>query len=240
MNEPLVSVIIPVWGEYLKYLPRCLESVHKQTYKNIEIIVVDSETSAPRACNKGLNRAKGSYIAFLGADDTWVFDKIERQVECMEKNPECVLCVCWLQDNRFNTKRISKAPRFAVHRTILEAFNYSSGSTYMIRKEPMLLYDESLLSGQEYDLALRLTGYTGGYAYCIPKVLVTQYSTPGQISTTWSKKIKGIWQLAKKHGGEYTLFDWVKVIGLLGLYSSAYIFGTKIYKIINHIKEMYV
>ena len=238
MNEPLVTVIIPCWGEYLKYLPRCLDSVSKQTYKNIEVIVTKGK-NPPEACNKAWKKAKGKYIAFLGADDTWHPDKIKTQVKVMEEMTQCVLCTCWSEDNRFNSKRISKATRFAVHKTILEAFNYSSGSTYMIRKEPMMLYDESLPSGQEYDLALRLTGYTRGYAYCIPAVLVKQFSTPGQISTNWYKKIKGIWQLAKKHGKEYDWFDWVKVTGLLGLYLSAYILGAKVYKIINYVKELY-
>lgn len=244
VKEPLVTVIIPCWGEYIKYLPRCLESVHNQTYKNIEIDVVTNIDNAPQGCNLGCKNAKGKYIAFLGADDTWMPDKITEQVNLMERHPGCTLCVCWSEDNRFNMKRISKAEHLAFHRDVLKAFNYSSGSTYMIRNESICqeifqTFDESLLSGQEYDLALRLTGDEIGYAYCIPKVLVKQYSTPGQISTNWYKKVKGIWQLANKHGREYSMLDWLKVVGLLGLYTFGYIFGTKIYKLITVAKEKY-
>ena len=240
MSNPLVSVIIPVWGEYLKYLPRALKSVEEQTYDNIEIIVVTAErTTAPRACNEGWRKAKGKYIAFLGADDTWSPDKIKLQVGCMEYLPNCAICTCWSEDNRFNMQRISKTPYSVFYKDILKAFNYSSGSTYMIRKEPMLMYDESLLSGQEYDLALRLLNYTGNFAICVPSVGVKQYETKGQISTNWGKKIRGIWQLAQRHGKDYDMIDWLKVVGLLGLYTSGYIFGTKIYKLITYAKERY-
>ena len=238
MSNPLVSVIIPVWGEYLKYLPRALKSVEEQTYDNIEIIVVTAErTTAPRACNEGWRKAKGKYIAFLGADDTWMPDKIKQQVQVMEAESYCGLCTCWSEDNRFGMKRISKAQIRAKHKDMLKAFNYSSGSTYMIRNIT-LRFDEELLSGQEYDFALRLTT-SWKYAYCIPKVLVKQFSTPGQISTNWYKKVRGIWQLAKKHGKEYDMVDWLKVVGLLGLYFLGFFFGIRIYKLITWGKELY-
>ena len=239
MSNPLVTVVIPCFGEYLKYLPKALKSVEEQTYDNIEIIVVTSKRTAPRACNEGWKKANGKYVAFLGADDIWFPDKIKRQVECMEYLHTCALCTCWSEDNRFNTKRISKAPLYVFYKDILHAFNYSSGSTYMIRKEPMLMYDESLLSGQEYDLALRLLNYTGNFATCIPYVGAKQFSTPGQISTNWSKKIRGIWQLAQRHGRDYDMVDWLKVVGLLGLYFSAFFLGVRVYKFITWGKELH-
>ena len=240
MNEPLVTVIIPCWGRYIKYLPRCLKSVHKQTYKNIEIDVITNIDNAPQGCNLGCKNAMGKYIAFLGADDTWMPDKIKKQVEFMEHFPHCSLCVCWSEDNRFNAKRISKAKEWATYFDLLKAFNYSSGSTYMIRNNNIdLKFDEKLLSGQEYDFALRLLQYTPNYAHCIQEVLVKQFSTPGQISTNWNKKIKGVLQLANKHGTNYTMFDWVKVIGLLGLFFSGFILNVNIYKLITHVKELY-
>lgn len=239
MKEPLVTVIIPCWGKYLDYLPRCLNSVGHQAYKNLEILVVTKIENAPRACNLGWENAKGKYIAFLGADDTWHPDKIMEQVRIMESEPYCELCVCWSMDNRFGMQRISKAKMIANHKQLLKAFNYSSGSTYMIRNEWLNeRFDTELLSGQEYDLALRLTT-SWKYARCVKKVLVTQNSTPGQISTDWYKKVRGIWQLAKKHGGEYSMVDWLKVVGLLGLYASGYVLGTTIYKLITIAKEKY-
>ena len=239
MNSPLVSILIPCWGKYKKYLPRALESVRRQTYKNIEIIVIESETNAPRAFNKGMRKAKGKYIAFLGADDTYLPNKIKIQVEAMEYLYTCILCTCWSEDNRFGMQRISKAPLYVFYKDILKAFNYSSGSTYMIRSNTRLQYDEFLPSGQEYDLALRLLKNTQSFATCIPYIGVKQYSTPNQISTNWNKKIRGIWQLAQRHGKDYNMIDWLKVAGLLGLYFSGFFLRTKIYKLITIAKEKY-
>ena len=182
--EPLVSIIIPTVPSRKKELERAVASIWKQTYKNIELIVICDDTiTSPAACNQGLDQAIGKYIAFLGDDDIYSDkDKIIEQVSLMERHPGCSLCVCWSEDNRFNMKRISKAEHLAFHRDIVKAFNYSSGSTYMIRNTN-LRFDEELLSGQEYDLALRITGDEKGYAYCIPKVFVNKGKTPTTTNT---------------------------------------------------------
>ena len=240
ISEPLVSVIIPTVPSREKELRRAIASVENQTYENIQLIVVCDDTiTSPAACNKGLKKARGKYVAFLGDDDIWYAEKLERQVEVMEHHSKCILCTTWSSDMRFGMWRTSKALPWVFYKDILKAFNYSSGSTYMIRNHPGIQFDEFLLCGQEYDFALRLLKYTKKYAYCVPEILVRQYSTFGQISTNWGKKIRGTWQLARKHGRDYTLFDWAKVLGLLGLYFTAFFLDVKIYKLITYMKEMY-
>ncbi len=93
-NEPLISVIIPVY-KVEKYLEKCVDSVINQTYKNLEIILVDDESpdNCPKICdeyakkdkrikvihkenggvgsarNKGMEKAVGEYITFVDSDD---------------------------------------------------------------------------------------------------------------------------------------------------------------------------
>ena len=103
-NEPLVSIIIPIYNAG-KYIEQCLQSIFAQTWKSLEIIVVndgstdDSELkiksfqddrikyySIPnqgqcKASNYGLAHAKGDYIKFLDADDLMN----DTHIECLLK-----------------------------------------------------------------------------------------------------------------------------------------------------------
>lgn len=114
--NPLVSVVIPAFNA-AEFIVETIESVLQQTYRPIEIIVVDDgsqdntvqliETSfsdtvrlvcqqnnGPSAArNRGIRDASGKYIAFLDADDIWLPEKIASQVAVMEKNPDIgLLC----------------------------------------------------------------------------------------------------------------------------------------------------
>ena len=110
MNAPLVSVIIPVYN-VRPYLREALDSVTGQTYRNLEIIIVDdgsTDGSAeicdeyrtdPRvqvihqenlglsgARNTGLDHASGDLIAFLDPDDAFCGDMIRVLQEAMESH----------------------------------------------------------------------------------------------------------------------------------------------------------
>ena len=109
MNDnPLVSVIIPVFnGE--RYLSEAIESVLVQAYDQIEVIVVDDgstdntaaivkkygslrycfqpHSGIGTALNLGIKEARGSYFAFLDADDLWTKKKLISQMELFKHNP---------------------------------------------------------------------------------------------------------------------------------------------------------
>lgn len=108
-NKPLISVIIPVYnGE--RYLAEAIESVLVQTYRPIEIIVVDdgstdnsagiaqshkeinyiyqSNQGVSVARNAGIASAQGEFIAFLDADDRWTPDKLSVQMNYLLNHPE--------------------------------------------------------------------------------------------------------------------------------------------------------
>ena len=119
-HSELVSVVIPVFNG-AKYLRDTLESVLAQTYRPVEVIVVDdastdgssdvaasfglpvrvlrNERNRERAWsrNRGVAEARGELIAFLDADDLWHPAKLERQVAAMAQDPSIGLCYTGFQ-----------------------------------------------------------------------------------------------------------------------------------------------
>lgn len=241
MNQrmPKVSVVIPCYSKQEEFLSRAVQSVKAQTYKNIEIIIVnDDSISAPEARNRGILKAQGEYIAFLDADDEWEKDKIKLQVEYMIKNPNCALCICWSWDKRFGMSRVSMPKSDPSYGDLLKSFNLSSTSSYLCKNTPSIWFKEKLASGQEYDLALRLASW--GYdIHCIERILMIQNATPGQISTNWGKKIRGQFQFYHNWHHAFEPISHLKTLGLLFLFTLGYVFGNRIYKVITIAKEMY-
>ncbi len=120
MNSPLVSIITPTYN-HEKYLADCIRSAQAQTYTNWEMIVVDDGSTdlsfsiatsfaendvrvkvftqknvgifrLGETYNFALDQSLGKYIAVLEGDDVWLPEKLEWQVEEMEKDEEKVLC----------------------------------------------------------------------------------------------------------------------------------------------------
>lgn len=113
-----ISVIIPVY-KVEKYLDRCIESIVNQTYKNLEIILVDdgSPDNCPSICdewakkdsrilvihkdnggvssarNAGLDVATGVYIGFVDSDDWIDNDMYQFLMDCLSNN-NCNVCRC--------------------------------------------------------------------------------------------------------------------------------------------------
>lgn len=108
--NPLVSIVIPVYnGE--EYIEEAIESALNQTYKNIEIIVVNDGSidntknivktyedkifyyekengGVATALNLGISKMKGDYFSWLSHDDLYHPDKIKKQIELLEKSKD--------------------------------------------------------------------------------------------------------------------------------------------------------
>ncbi len=269
-KNSLISVVIPTYNRP-KYLKKAIETVLAQTYKNVEIIIIDDasdtdtekiidlfdderilffrnkkRSGAPISRNNGIKKAKGEFIAFLDDDDEWEPEKLEKQVK--EFDDEKVgLVVCYSLDKRFGMTRVSKPKQSVSHADLLKSFNLSSTSSYVVLKkalEEVGFFDINLPSAQEYDLAIRISKIFK--IKTVPKVLMIQNASTGQISTNWSKKIKGILALYSKYNKDYStlgfkmcILNHLKVLGLVALFFSGNLLGNKIYKIIIPIKERY-
>lgn len=118
MTTPLVTIIVPAYN-HSRFITECINSIVNQTYKNLQIIVIDdaSTDSTPdlikhlssiynfqyilneknlghiKVINSALNiHAKGKYVCLLASDDYFSQDKIEQQVNIMELNENITVC----------------------------------------------------------------------------------------------------------------------------------------------------
>lgn len=180
--SPKVSVIIPTYNrDYILF--KAVKSVLDQTYKNLEVIVVDDGSTdktsylitkypviyvrKPRrgvahARNRGIFHAKGEYIAFLDSDDIFVKDKIEKQIKFLEKHPELKLVQTeeiWYKGNKriFPKEIHRKAEGWFFDRAV--KLCVVSISTVLIEKsvfEKIGMFDENFWVCEDYEFWLRV------------------------------------------------------------------------------------
>lgn len=153
MNEPLISVIVPVY-KVEKYLDECVGSIVDQTYRNLEIILVDdgSPDNCPQMCddwakkderiyvihkenggaasarNAGLDVCKGEYVTFVDSDD-WV------------ESDWLIKSICYLNENAI------VITGFVIHDICKD-----KGKNFLFSKEVQRIKLEDVLSYWNYDV----------------------------------------------------------------------------------------
>lgn len=135
MQSSLVTVFIPVYNAE-KYIKESLESIINQTYKNLEILIIDDGSTddslkiissyndsririlknvenkgLPYTRNKGLREAKGKYMAIMDADDISELNRIEEQVKLMELDSDTIVVTSYCKVFGGKIPRISKPPK---------------------------------------------------------------------------------------------------------------------------------
>jgi len=181
-DAPLVSVVIPTCNR-AALVRRAIESVMRQSYTNLEIIVVDDASSDgtgemvrsladPRirylrheerrggsaARNTGIRAATGEFIAFLDDDDEWEPHKTEEHLRALA-GYDAVLCTLRIED-----KVKSYGPRRTVSLDDLRRGDFPAGGTgaLMARAELVksVMFDETLPRYQDWDIFIRIAQRT--------------------------------------------------------------------------------
>jgi glycosyltransferase involved in cell wall biosynthesis len=212
-NQPLVTIITPCYNAARTVLD-AIASARAQSHRPIEIIAVDDgskdETLAllrqvagddlevivceknggvAAARNRALRAARGEFIAFLDADDTWAPTKIERQLAIIAANPGMVMIGCRAEafhrdgsSEIVNSQRVP--PRGAEAWRNMLHHSYLVPSMVMVRTAAARLcngFDETMRSAEEdQDFFIRM-GLHGEVGF-VDDILTFMHEQPASLS----------------------------------------------------------
>ncbi len=197
---PVVSVVLPVYNGAAT-VADTIESVLQQTLPRFELIVINDGSTDPTldivgklsdsrvtvysfenkglavSRNRGIRRAGAELVAFIDADDLWSADKLERQVEALQANPEAGWAYSWTdmidEHNRFLNYGSHVHYEGEVFKNLLVGDFMDNGSNPTVRKavfEHVGFFDETLTAAEDWDMWLRIA-----YDYplvCVPAVQI--------------------------------------------------------------------
>lgn len=224
--EGRVSVIIPTYNSE-KYLEKTVSSVLAQTYKDIEIVLVDDcskdstrevierisrvdkrvkfifqkkNGGAAVARNTGINYAEGRYIAFLDSDDTWEPNKIEKQIAILNEGKPFVFCAYDTVDE--NGTQIKGKIK------IKETVSYRDLMTKTYISTPTVIYDRFFYrdvemplrrTGQDYAFWLVLLKMSDAVGIDEPLVHVTRRG--GSLSKNKLQSLRDVYEVQTRYEG---------------------------------------
>ena len=209
MQNPLVSIIIPCYNAE-KFITETIQSVLNQTFSEWELIILNDgstdnsenkilqfqdkriryipkhNTGVADTRNKGIELARGKYIAFLDADDLWKENNLEKKINLLENSEyPVVFSDCIINDFENNIKTIDKGCNINIKKRLLEFIPNTipvPPSNLILKKELSKKiggFDTHLSTSADWDFAVRLSHITPfGY---IPEPLVIYRIHPNQM-----------------------------------------------------------
>jgi glycosyltransferase involved in cell wall biosynthesis len=201
---PSVSVIVPIYNEPRVSLFESLNSIKRQTLSDFECLLIDdsSEEDTLRTCadfctsdsrfkhyrpehrlglagslNYGIHIASAPLIARFDADDFCIPERLKKQVEFMDNNPEVAVLGGWMEIINSSGGKVGLRKYPIKNSEIQRKLHYTNTlahPTVIMRRSVVLAcgnYKQSLESAEDLDLWLRMSGL--GYRFAnLPEVLV--------------------------------------------------------------------
>ncbi len=252
--DPLVSVVIPTHNR-ARLVERAVKSVLGQTYRNLELIVVDDASTddteeairgfgdariryvrhhanigAPAARNTGISIARGEYIGLLDDDDEWFPMKLEKQIAKFAQVPEMVGLIYCGYEFRDSDGRLLRTylpeDRGDVHLRLLVGTMIGS-PTPLIRRSCFLKVGlfDEFLKSCQDWDMWKRISAHYEFDY-VPEVLAIGYRHERQISSNFSFLIPGRTRMVEKHLEEFRGHPKILVIHLKRLGKMHCINGT--------------
>jgi glycosyltransferase involved in cell wall biosynthesis len=198
MSHPLISVVVPVWNA-ASFIEQTVKSVLQQTFTDFELIVVNDGSSdteeleaallpyrpsltylsephrgAAAARNAALRIARGRYVAFLDADDSWLPNYLDRQMAFLREHPDVDLVYADarltgdspLAGRTFMQTAPSRGP--VTLKSLLSLRCHVIASGVVVRRSIVAdvgMFDETIARGHDFDLWVRIARRGARLAY---------------------------------------------------------------------------
>ncbi len=244
MSEPmpLISVVLPTYNR-AHLLPRAIDSVLTQTYRNLELIVADDASTdhtaevvkaipdtrvrylrCPRnggpgyARNRGIEQARGDYIAFQDSDDVWLPEKLAWQLRALQEAPPQTGMVCVAYSVRFaggGEKQVGSdvdPERCDIEHLLLAGFTYIP-PTWLLRRQCLVdagLFDEQLPNREDWELVFRIFPRWG--LRLVPEVGVIKHETADSIEGNWRGRVESYRSILERHALRWSAAPALKAI----------------------------
>jgi len=237
-SDPRVSVVIPLYNK-ADHIVDVIQSVLAQSFTDYEIIIVnDGSTDSSEAAiepfrdkiryfkqdnsgpsvarNKGIELARGEYIAFLDADDEWLPAKLATQVKFMDEHPEIMWCTtnggmfradAADADRTLFAQDRAESEYLIVDDWFVESLgkNVTATPGVMVRSELLEtvgVFDPGVPAGQDMDLWIRIALSYPQIGLILRPLIRIRYHLPGCVSLSGEKKYKSMLAYFRKHAAQ--------------------------------------
>lgn len=219
---PLVTVIMPVYNAE-RYMEQSIESIIAQTYQKWELLIVDDGSTdssvqimqeycsrdrriqmilstgnegVASARNKGIQAAKGEYIAFLDSDDLWKAEKLEIQIHYMQEHNCGFVYSAYdvIDEKNVYKKTITPYWDKVSYKKLLNT-NIIACCTAVIKSEYIKDNLMPQLKHEDYATWLNILKNHQLIAECVPGILASYRLVKGSVSSNKIKTIGWNWRI---------------------------------------------
>ncbi|MCA1200122.1 glycosyltransferase family 2 protein [Sphingomonas sp. R647] len=224
-TDSLVSVIVPTYNVQ-DYILSTITSVLSQTYKNVEVLCIDDCSSdatvaiiksiddcrvklstsdanqgAGRSRSRGLELARGRYIAFLDSDDLWYPDKIAQQIAALQSSGAAAAYSYYdiMDESGVVYDCENDLPELVTYRSLLaHCYIRTSSFIYDVEKVGADIRFVNARKRQDYLFFLEVLRRVG-QAILVPTVTCSYRIHPGSVSSNKLRNIPYQWSVYRRY-----------------------------------------
>jgi teichuronic acid biosynthesis glycosyltransferase TuaG len=240
----LVSIIVPVYNAE-KTVVNCIRSILSQSYKNIELLVIDDASTDSSwqvlegiegssklkkrrldrnqgvavARNIGIKMSRGRYLAFCDSDDYWHKDKIEKQLLHMRITKTAVSFTSyWIVDSFGQTIGVRVAPKSVDYQNLLLTNGIGCSTALIDSNQTGVIEFPNYRKRQDWMLWLSLSKSIKKEFHSVQEPLAYYRKSSNSLSSNKTSLIKYNFQVYREFLGFSWIWSLISLFKFLGYY----------------------